>query len=180
VVDTMAKFGVYLRRNAIVTFPDSLDEYMGHQINDKKKIKATINNGAGDDEINKEIADLNTRQKEYRAQKKLIEDNINDNTEEEITADHIQVLKERLMKLEFIGSQIKMALSAIENSAQEHQKFIKRSHLQFNPRLAGGTLGSDSTFKPSQRYPTMQRGQRNERKKTMFQPVKNLFNWLGY
>ena len=164
VVKTMAQFGIYLKRNSIVTFPDSLDEYMRLQIKEKEKIKGALDSGVCNDAINKEIDDMKERQKAYGEQKRLIEESTDKDAEKggEITADDVQNLKVKLMKLAFIGPQIIEALSAFEDTAQDHQNFIKRTHATFNPTLGGGKMRSDSTFKPSSKQSTKKRDPRTQ------------------
>lgn len=170
VFNTMASFGIYLRRNAIVTFPDSLDEYMRLQIKEKHVIKAALDYGTCKDDINEEIDDMKKRQKAYGEQKRLIEESIGKDAEKggEITADDVQDLKDKLMKLKFIGPQIEQALSAVENSAQDHQNFMKRTHATFNPTLVGSKLRSDSRYKPCSKQATMKGDPRNQPGKSIW------------
>lgn len=142
--DAVAKFGVFLKHNAIVPFPDSLDEYMVQSLKTKRKdLEHTDKDTDLYKEVEKEISELEERRKKYQIQKKSIEDSMKnpENKKGIITADDVHKLKDELMKLEFSGKQIEQVLNAQTLSAHEHQEYVVKRAQAYNPAtLAGGQM----------------------------------------
>jgi len=144
--DAVAKFGVFLKHNAIVSFPDSLDEYMELSLRIKRK---DLENTRRDEdvelceELKKEINELEERREKYRVRKRTIEDSMKkkqDNENAIITADDVHKLKDKLMNLEYSGKQIEQVLSAQTLSAHEFQEYVVKRAQSYNPTLAGARM----------------------------------------
>lgn len=100
-------FGVFLKKNAIVPYNDTFEQYMNMLIYDEESKDERIK------DANK-IEQLQNDKRTYLQKKELLEETLkrgSDDNDDTITPEKISELKERLMKLEHNGKQLTESLS---------------------------------------------------------------------
>lgn len=100
-------FGVFLKKNAIVPYNDTFEQYMNMLIYDEESKDERIK------DANK-IEQLQNDKRTYLQKKELLEETLkrgSDDNDDTITPEKISELKEKLMKLEHNGKQLTEILS---------------------------------------------------------------------
>uniref|UniRef100_A0AC34FE27 G domain-containing protein n=1 Tax=Panagrolaimus sp. ES5 TaxID=591445 RepID=A0AC34FE27_9BILA len=122
----LARFASFLKKNAIMTYNDAIEDYLEMSINIAKQQSKRLKNRALIEQMEKQLSN-------YKEEKRILDARLNEGKIAEVQAKEIKEMLAKLEALPMTGKNIKALIDATKHGQETNYIYHEKHHAPFTP-----------------------------------------------
>uniref|UniRef100_A0A914PU57 G domain-containing protein n=1 Tax=Panagrolaimus davidi TaxID=227884 RepID=A0A914PU57_9BILA len=135
----LAKFASFLKKNAILTYNDAIEDYLNLAINQAKQQSAKLNNHAFIEQMENQLA-------KYKEEKRILDAHLKEGKAAEVQAKEIKEMLSKLEALPLTGKNIKSLIDATKTGHEINFIYHEQHHAPYEPSKKTKKEGTFKAF----------------------------------